>query len=107
MTTSTFSLAISPPFFRWDMRHIRDAQRLVAFHRPIDDVDRIGAKDGIDDCTRPPGPALDLVLPHQIDELLLIGSHKLREIPPEEFATCIIDRRDGGAIELGERRTEV
>ena len=107
MTTSTFSLVISPPLFRRDMRHIGDAQRLVAFHRSIDDVDRIGAKHGIDDGTRPPAPALDLVLPHQIDELPLIGRRQLGEIRSRGLAACVIDGRDDGAIEFRKRRTEV
>src|SRR5580704_4857521 len=107
MTMSTFSLAISPPLFRWDMRHIGDAQRLVAFHRAVDDVHGIGAKHGIDGCARQSRPAFNLVLPHAIDELALIRGRKLRKIPSEDFTTAIVDRGNCGAVELRERRTEV
>src|SRR6266849_7084410 len=46
MTTSTFScVAMSPPLFRSDMRHVGDAQGLVAFHGAVDHVDRVAAQD--------------------------------------------------------------
>src|SRR4029077_7485103 len=97
MTMSTFSLAMSPPLFRRDMRHIGDAQRLVAFHRAVDDVDGIGTKDGIDRCAWPSGPAFDLVLPHAIDEIPLIRGRKLRKIPSEDFTAARVDRGNCGA----------
>src|SRR5450631_736477 len=107
MTTSTFSLAISPPLFRRDMRHVGNAQRLIAFYRAIDDVDGIGAKHGISDGARTPGPAFDLVLPHAIDKLALIRSRRLRKIPSEKFAAALVHGRNCGAVEIRERRTEV
>src|ERR1700743_2158065 len=70
MTTSTFSLVISPPLFRWNMRHIGNAQRLVAFHGPVDDIDGIGAQNSVNQRAGLAGPAFDLVLPHQVDELV-------------------------------------
>src|SRR6516164_3169648 len=66
MTMSTFSFAISPPLFRWNMRHIGNAQRFVTFHRSPDDVDCIGAKHGINRRAWPPCPAFNPVLPHAI-----------------------------------------
>src|SRR3984893_2584626 len=107
MTTSTFSLAISPPLFWRDMRHIGDAQRLVAFHRAIHDVDGIGAKHGINDCAWPPRPAFNLVLPHAIDNLSLIRGRQLRKISSEKFVAALVNRDNGGAVELREGRTEV
>src|SRR5882757_9716217 len=107
MTTSTFSLAISPPPYRWDVRHIGDAQRLVAFHRAIDDVDGVGAKHGIHQCAWPTGPAFDLVLPHAIDKFPLIRGRQLREIPSEQFTAGFVYRGNRRAVELREGRTEV
>src|SRR5229473_1425100 len=107
MTTSTFSFVISPPLFWRDMRHIGDAQRLVAFHRAIDDVDGVGAKHGISDCAWPPRPAFNLVLPHAIDKLALIRGRQLRKISTEKFVAALVNRGNCGAVELRERRTEV
>src|ERR1700681_3752565 len=104
MTTSTFSLAISPPLFRRDMRHIGDAERLVAFHRAVDDVDGVGAKHGINRGAWPPGPAFNLVLPHQIDERSLIGGRQLRKIPSEKLAAALVNGGNCAAIKLREGR---
>ena len=89
------------------MRHIGDAQRLVAFHRAIHDVDGIGAKHGINDCAWPPRPAFNLVLPHAIDKLSLIRGRHLRKISSEKFAAALVNRGNCGAVELRERRTEI
>src|SRR5260221_9979779 len=89
------------------MRHIGDAQRLVAFHRAIDDVDGMGAKHGISDCGRPPGPAFNPGLPHAIDKLALIRGRQLHKIPTEKFAAALVNRGNCGAVELREGWTEV
>src|ERR1700733_10761832 len=107
MTTSTFSFVISPPLFRGDMRHIGDAQSLVAFHRAVDDVDGIGAKHGINEWPRRTGPVLNLVLTRPIDKLALIGDRQLREVVAEDLAASIVDRLDGRSIEIREGRTDV
>src|SRR5258708_39480077 len=40
MTTSTFSwVAMSPPLFRRDVRHVGNAERLVTLHGAVDHVD--------------------------------------------------------------------
>src|SRR5258707_10024821 len=107
MTTSTFSLLISPPLLGWNMRHVGNAERLITFHRSVDDVDRIGAKHGVDQRARPPGPAFDLVLPHQVDEAALIGRRELCEVAPVQLVAAGIDGHDRGAIEIRKRRTEI
>jgi hypothetical protein len=89
------------------MRHIGDAQRLIAFHRAVDDVDGIATKHGIDDGPWPPGPAFNLVLPHAIDELALIRGRHLREIPSEKFVAGLVNRGNRGAVELREGRTDI
>src|SRR5882672_3010179 len=63
MTASTFScVAMSPPPVRRDVRHVRDAQLLVAFHRAVDDVERVIAQHEIDEAAGRTLPAVDLVL---------------------------------------------
>src|SRR5438034_6401774 len=50
ITTSTFSCgAISPPFRRFDVRHVRNAKCCVAIHCAVDHVDRIAAQHQIDE----------------------------------------------------------
>src|SRR5579864_1862672 len=80
ITTSTFSFVISPPLFRWNVRHIGNAERLVAFHRAVHDVDGIGSQHGIGEWRRPALPVFDLVLPQAVDKLALISSRQLHEL---------------------------
>src|SRR3954462_7493283 len=49
MTTSTFSFAMSPPPVRRDMGHVGHAERLVALHGRIDDVDRVAPQHRVDE----------------------------------------------------------
>src|SRR5580693_2688359 len=69
MTTSTFSLAISPPLRRHDVRHVGNAERGVALHRRIDDIDGVAAQHRVDERPGRALPAVDLVLTHQIDKI--------------------------------------
>src|SRR5947207_11072702 len=41
MTTSTFSLAMSPPLRRRDVRHVGNVERRIAGHRAVNDVDGV------------------------------------------------------------------
>src|SRR5215468_6648819 len=108
MTTSTFScVAMSPPLFRRDVRHIGNAQRLVAFHGAVDHVDRVAAQDEID---KPAGralPAVDLVLPHQVHEIALLRGRECGETPAAACFSCFVDSADGGAVEVDERRPDI
>src|SRR6202165_4014198 len=89
------------------MRHVGNPQRRVALDRPVDDVDGIRAQHAINSGTRPAGPAFNLVLPHATDKLSLIGGRQLREIPSKDPAAALVNRDDGGSVEIGERRTGV
>src|SRR5215468_1407343 len=81
MTTSTFScVAMSPPPVRRDVRHVGDAQGLVAFHSAVDHVHRIAAQDEIDEAAGRALPALDLVLAHGVDEAVLLVRAERREL---------------------------
>src|SRR5215470_16496619 len=63
MTTSTFSLAMSPPLGRRDVGHVRNAERGIAIHGAVDDVDRVAAQNQIDERSSWALPAFHLVLP--------------------------------------------
>src|SRR6516164_11695123 len=101
MTTSTFSFVISPPLFRWNVRHIGNAERFIAFHRCVNDIDGVRAQHGIGRRTRSSSPALDLVLPHAIDKLALVRDRQLRKIPSEDLATVCVDRDERTSVEIG------
>src|SRR5262249_25271688 len=111
MTTSTFSLvaklpAMSPPLGRRDVRHVGNAERLVARHRAIDHVDRISAQQRVDERRWWPLPALELVLTHAVDEVVLVRRRQLHET----LALCLahaIDRAEHRAIEVGVWRTHI
>src|SRR2546425_11594 len=93
MTTSTFSsLAMSPPLFGRDMRHVGDAESLIPFHGPVDHIDRVAARDQIDE--RPGGalPPVELVLAHQVDELALLERIELREATAVARLARLVDR---------------
>src|SRR6266404_9915749 len=49
MTTSTFSLAMSPPLGRSDVGHVRNAEAGIALHGAVDDVDGIAAQHQVDE----------------------------------------------------------
>src|SRR6516162_8081356 len=107
MTTSTFScVAMSPPLFRRDVRHIGNAQRLVALHGAVDHVDRVATQDEIDEPARRSLPAVDLVLPHRLDEIALLRGRECGEAPAAACFGCFVDGADGGAVEVDERRPD-
>src|SRR5580693_7007435 len=104
MTTSTFSLAISPAPGRRDMRHVGNAELGVAVHGAVDHVDGIRAQQEIDEGRRRALPTLDLVLPHRVDEVVLRGGVELAEAAAAVAALAgAIDRPDGSAVEIRER----
>src|SRR6266853_919835 len=101
MTASTFSwVAMSPPLFRRDVRHVGNAERLVAFHGAVDYVDRVAAQNEIDEAAGRALPAVDLVLPHRIDESALVGGGERRKTAPAAALARLVDGADGGAVEV-------
>src|SRR5262249_24775459 len=108
MTTSTFSLAMSPPLGRRDVRHVRNAEAGIAFHGAIDDVDGVTAQDEVDERRARTLPALDLVLADAVDQAAL-----LRFVELGKGAAAVgglarfIDRGERGAIEVGVGRPHV
>src|SRR5215467_174919 len=108
MTTSTFScVAMSPPLFRRDMRHVGNSQRLVAFHGAVDHVDRVAAQDEIDESAGRALPAVDLVLPHQGDEIALVGGGERGETTAAAGLGSFIHGADGGPVEVDKRRLDI
>src|SRR5262245_39686215 len=107
MTTSTFSFAMSPPLLWNDVGLIGDAEQLVAFHRAIHDVDRVGAQERVDERRGRALPAVDLVLAHVVRELALLIGGSLGELVPERAPAPAVDGAHRGAIEVHERRAHV
>src|SRR5580704_18868165 len=108
MTTSTFScVAMSPPPVRRDVRHVGDAEGLVALDGAVDHVDRVAAQDEIDEGARRPLPSRDLVLPHQVDEIALIGGGERGEAAAAARLARLVDGADGAAVEIHEGRLDV
>src|SRR5580765_5459114 len=104
MTTSTFSfLAMSPPPLGRDVRHVGNAEGLVAFHGSIDHVDRVAARHEVDERPGRSLPGLELVLAHQVDELALLHALELREAAAFARLARPVDRADRGAVEIRER----
>src|SRR5580765_4237238 len=104
MTTSTFSfLAMSPPLLGRDVRHVGDAEGLVAFHGSVDHVDRVAARHEVDERPGRALPALELVLAHQVDELTLVDGIEPREANAAARLARPVDRADRGAVEIRER----
>src|SRR5215472_10988502 len=98
----------SPPLFRRDMRHVRNAEGFVAVHRSVNDIDGIAPQYQIDE--RCPGtlPTLDLVLAHGVDEVVLLGRTELCEFAAAvERLARIVDGAQRSAIEIGVGRANV
>src|SRR5262245_46197953 len=107
-TTSTFSFAMSPPLGRHDVRHVGNAQRVVAGHGAVNDIHRIEAQHGVDEATARSLPTLDLVLTHVTDEIALLGFSELGEATTAvERLAGAIDRAQRRAIEICIRRAHI
>src|SRR5215472_4612283 len=108
MTTSTFSLAMSPaPGWR-NVRHVRNPERGIAVHGAVHDVDRIRAQRRIDEAAGRALPSLDLVLPHRIDEIVLLGGIELgKAAPAMALLAGALDRAQRRPIEIRVRRPHV
>src|SRR5262245_18610975 len=100
MATSTFScVAMSPPLGRSDMGHVGNAERRIAFHGAVDDIDRVVTQHGVDEAAAGPLPAVDLVLAHVVDEAVLLGGIELRKTPATVVRLAgAVDRAERGAI---------
>src|SRR5467141_507880 len=108
MTTSTFSsLAMSPPLLGHDMRHVRNAEGLVAFHGSVDHVDGVAARDEVDERPGRSLPAVELPLAHQVDELALLHAFELREATPLARLARPVDRCDRRPVEVRKRGLDV
>src|SRR3954469_10259631 len=107
MTTSTFSFAMSPPPLWSDMGLVWDAERLVALHRAVHDVDGVAAQNGVDERRRRALPAFDLVLAHVVHELDLLIRCCLGELVTEQALAATVDGAHRSAIEVHEWRPHV
>src|SRR5450631_2937386 len=102
MTTSTFSLAMSPAPGRCDMRLVGNAEMGIALHGPVDDIDGVGPQQEVDETRARAFPALELALAHEIDEVVLLGGVKLREAAAAvPHLARALDRAERRAVEIG------
>src|SRR5579864_7242176 len=108
MTTSTFScVAISPPLLGRDMGLVGNAKLRVTVHGAVDHVHGIAAQHEIDERALRALPAFDLVLPHQVDEVVPLGRDEPRETPAILRLARAIHGADCGAIEVHEGRLDI
>src|SRR5258708_4483647 len=105
MTTSTFSsVAISPAPRRQNVRHVGNAEPREALDGAVDHVDRVVAQGAVDESLRRPLPALDLVLPQPIDEIVLLGGVELGEAALVQRAAGAVDPAQRRPVEIHVRR---
>src|SRR5258707_6042422 len=108
MTTSTFSLAMSPPLARRDVGHVGDAERGIAIHGAVDDIDGVAAQQQVDKRSSRALPAFDLVLAHVVDEATLLGFAELRKaLAVVKCLAGAIDRAECRAVEIRVGRADV
>src|SRR5260370_41950566 len=62
------------------MRHVRNAEGFVAFHRSVNDIDGVAAQHQVDERSAGALPALDLVLAHGVDKIVLLARTELPEL---------------------------
>jgi hypothetical protein len=90
------------------MRHVWNAEGFVAFHRPIHDIDSVTAQHQVDERSSGALPALDLVLTHGVDEIVLLARTELREIAAAvQRLARVVDSIDRSAIEVGVGRANI
>src|SRR5262249_19997390 len=108
MTTSTFSLAMSPPLGRRDVGHVGDAEAGIAFHGGVDDGDGGAAQHEIDKRSARPLAPSELCLAQAVDEAALLRRRELRESATAvERLARAIDRTERRAVEIRVRRAHV
>ena len=79
----------------------------VAIHGAVDDVDRVGAQEEIDEGRARAFPAVELVLAHQIDEVVLLGRCQCSEGFAELGLAGALDRTERRAIKIRVRRSYI
>ena len=90
------------------MWHVRDAKGFVAVHGSVDDIDSITAQHEVDEGSTGASPALDFVLTHSVDEIVLLARTELREFATAvDRLTCVVDSIDRSAIEVGVGRANI
>src|SRR5207244_10562706 len=106
--TSTFSLAMSPPPARRDVGHVGDAERGIAIHGAVNDIDSVAAQQQVDERSGRTLPAFDLVLTHVVDEATLLGFAELRKaLAVVKRLAGAIDRAECRAVEIRIGRADV
>src|SRR5215471_14614874 len=108
MTTSTFScVAMSPPRLGFDVGHVGNFKPRIAFGRAVDHIDRVAARHEINERSGRSLPAVDLVLAHAVDEVVLARGVELREALAVDRRARALDRSERGAVEIHVGRPHV
>src|SRR5215467_6899562 len=90
------------------MRHVRNPEGFVALHGSVDDINGIAAQHEVDEGSTGASPALDLVLTHSVDEIVLLARTELREFAAAvDRLTCAVDSIDHSTIEVGVGRANI
>jgi hypothetical protein len=90
------------------MRHVWNAEGFVAFDGSVDDIDGVAAQHQVDERSAGALPALDFVLAHRVDEIVLLVRIELREpAAAVERLARLVDCADRCAIEIGIGRAYV
>src|ERR1700679_283112 len=95
----------SPPLFWRDVRHVRRTQAFDAFDRSERDIDSVMPQKEIHEWTRRTLPALDLVLAHTVDEVVLLGRGELGKFLAVERLAAPLHGPKRRAIKIDEWRT--
>src|ERR1700730_1532829 len=84
------------------MRHVWNADGFVAFHRSVDDIHRVATQQQVDERSAGALPALDFVLAHRVDEIVLLARTELRELAAAvKRLARVVDGGDRTSIEAG------
>jgi hypothetical protein len=84
------------------MRHVWNAEGFVAFHCTVDDIHRVATQQQVDERSAGALPALDFVLAHSVDEIVLLARTELRELAAAvERLTRIVDGGNRTSIKAG------
>src|ERR1700732_4208259 len=86
------------------MRHVWDGEGFVAFHRAVDDIHGVTTQQQVGERSAGALPALDFVLAHSVDEIVLLARTELRELTAAvKCLAPVVDSGNRASIKAGIR----
>src|ERR1700720_3706748 len=86
------------------MTHVWDAEGFVAFPRALDDIHGVTTQQQVDERSAGALPALDFVLAHSVDEIVLLARTQLRELTAAvKRLARVVDGGNRASIKAGIR----